>query len=47
MAAVTAVLAFLPSPSTGVYHLGPFTLHMYGVMLLLAIAAAVWGKSVV
>jgi prolipoprotein diacylglyceryl transferase len=42
MAAVTAVLAFLPSPSTGVYHLGPFTLHMYGVMLLLAIAAALW-----
>jgi prolipoprotein diacylglyceryl transferase len=36
------VLAAIPSPSTGVYHLGPFTLHMYGVMLLAAIAAAIW-----
>ncbi len=38
MTAVTAVLASIPSPSTGVYHLGPFTVHMYGLMLLLAIA---------
>jgi prolipoprotein diacylglyceryl transferase len=36
------VLAAIPSPSTGVYHLGPVTLHMYGVMLLVAIAAAIW-----
>jgi prolipoprotein diacylglyceryl transferase len=36
------VLAAIPSPSTGVYHVGPLTLHMYGVMLLLAIAGAVW-----
>jgi prolipoprotein diacylglyceryl transferase len=36
------VIAAIPSPSTGVYHLGPLTLHMYGVMLLLAIAAAIW-----
>jgi prolipoprotein diacylglyceryl transferase len=35
------VIAAIPSPHTGVYHLGPFTLHMYGVMLLLAIAAAI------
>jgi len=42
MAAVTAVLAAIPSPSTGVYHVGPLTLHMYGVMLLLAIAACAW-----
>jgi prolipoprotein diacylglyceryl transferase len=42
MRSMTAVLAYLPSPSTGVYHLGPFKLHMYGVMLLLAIAAAIW-----
>ena len=39
---VSAVLAFIPSPSTGVYHIGPFTLHMYGVTLLLAIGAALW-----
>jgi len=40
MALMSAALASIPSPSTGVFHLGPFTLHMYGVMLLLAIAAA-------
>jgi prolipoprotein diacylglyceryl transferase len=39
---VTTVLASIPSPPTGVYHLGPFTVHMYGLMLLLAIAAAIW-----
>ena len=39
---MTAVLAYLPSPSTGIYHVGPFTLHMYGVALLVAIAAALW-----
>src|SRR3954453_21754859 len=42
MGGVRAVLASIPSPPTGVYHVGPFTLHMYGVMLLLAIAAALW-----
>jgi len=42
MAAMGAVIASIPSPPTGVYHVGPFTIHMYGVMLLLAIAAAVW-----
>jgi len=36
------VIAAIPSPSTGVYHVGPLTLHMYGLMLLLAIAAAIW-----
>jgi prolipoprotein diacylglyceryl transferase len=36
------VIAAIPSPHTGVYHLGPLTLHMYGVMLLLAIAACLW-----
>jgi prolipoprotein diacylglyceryl transferase len=39
---VSGVLASIPSPPTGVYHLGPFTIHMYGLMLLLAIAAAIW-----
>lgn len=42
MALVGAVLASIPSPSTGVFRLGPLTLHMYGVMLLLAIAACIW-----
>jgi prolipoprotein diacylglyceryl transferase len=42
MAPVSAVLASIPSPPTGVYRLGPLTIHMYGVMLLLAIAACIW-----
>jgi phosphatidylglycerol---prolipoprotein diacylglyceryl transferase len=32
-------LANIPSPSSGTIDLGPFTIHMYGLMLLLAIAA--------
>jgi prolipoprotein diacylglyceryl transferase len=34
-------LASIPSPSSGNVHLGPLTIHMYGVMLLLGIAAAI------
>ena len=37
---VTPVVS-IPSPSEGTFDLGPVSLHMYGVMLLLAIAAAV------
>jgi prolipoprotein diacylglyceryl transferase len=33
------LLANIPSPSSGTIDLGPFTIHMYGLMLLLAIAA--------
>lgn len=36
-----ALLLFIPSPSSGQLELGPVTLHAYGLMLLLAIAAAV------
>jgi prolipoprotein diacylglyceryl transferase len=40
---VTGVaLASIPSPSSGTFSLGPLTLHMYGVMLLLGIAACIW-----
>jgi prolipoprotein diacylglyceryl transferase len=39
---VSAVIASIPSPPTGVYHVGPLTIHMYGLMLLLAIAACIW-----
>src|SRR5262249_31760719 len=35
------ILASIPSPSSGSVHLGPFTIHMYGRMLLLGIAAPV------
>lgn len=34
-------LANIPSPSSGTIDAGPFTIHMYGLMLLLAIAGAV------
>jgi prolipoprotein diacylglyceryl transferase len=35
------VVASIPSPSSGVVDLGPLTIHMYGVTLLVAIAAAI------
>jgi prolipoprotein diacylglyceryl transferase len=35
-------LAFIPSPHTGVVHIGPLTLHMYGLTLLVAILACIW-----
>ena len=38
---MSALLASIPSPSSGVVDVGPFSLHMYGVMLLVAIAAAI------
>ena len=34
-------LASIPSPHTGTIDLGPVTVHMYGLMLLLAIAACI------
>ena len=36
------VLGYIPSPSNGTFSLGPLTLHMYGLMLLLGIAACIW-----
>lgn len=39
---MSAVLASIPSPPHGSFTIGPLTLHMYGVMLLLGIAGAVW-----
>ena len=35
-------LASIPSPHSGVINLGPLHIHMYGLMLLVAIAACVW-----
>ena len=34
-------LASIPSPGSGTIDAGPFTIHLYGLMLLLAIASAV------
>jgi prolipoprotein diacylglyceryltransferase len=38
----SSVLGYIPSPHTGVVHLGPLQLHMYGLTLLVAILAAIW-----
>ena len=39
---MTGLIAYIPSPSSGTFNLGPLTLHMYGVMLLLGIAGCIW-----
>ena len=36
------LLASIPSPSHSTINLGPLAIHFYGLMLLLAIAAAMW-----
>jgi prolipoprotein diacylglyceryl transferase len=36
------LIASIPSPSSGTVDLGPFSLHMYGVTLLVAIALCIW-----
>jgi prolipoprotein diacylglyceryl transferase len=36
------MLGSIPSPHTNVVEIGPLTIHMYGLMLLLAIFACVW-----
>ena len=36
------MLSYIPSPHTGVFHLGPLQLHMYGLTLLVAILACIW-----
>ncbi len=36
------LLASIPSPSSGTLDLGPLTIHMYGLMLLAGIGAAIW-----
>jgi prolipoprotein diacylglyceryl transferase len=36
------VIASIPSPSSGFFELGPLDIHMYGLMLLLAIAVCIF-----
>jgi prolipoprotein diacylglyceryl transferase len=38
---VRALIAYIPSPNSGTIDIGPLTIHMYGLMLLLAIATCV------
>jgi prolipoprotein diacylglyceryl transferase len=40
---VSALLAYIPSPSSGSFQIAShFTIHMYGVMLLIGIAGCIW-----
>ena len=39
---MTLLLASIPSPHNGVFHIFGRPIHMYGLMLLLAIVAAIW-----
>ena len=36
------VLGSIPSPSSGVFHIGPLAIHAYGLMIALGVIAAVW-----
>jgi prolipoprotein diacylglyceryl transferase len=37
-----SLLASIPSPGSGVVDLGPLTIHMYGLTLLVAIGICIW-----
>jgi prolipoprotein diacylglyceryl transferase len=39
------VFAYLPSPSSGVLHVGPLTLRAYGLLIAAGVFAAVWWAS--
>jgi prolipoprotein diacylglyceryl transferase len=41
MTALTTVLS-IPSPSSGIWHLGPFPLRGYALAIILGIVAAIW-----
>src|SRR4051795_1183473 len=36
------MLLSIPSPSSGILHVGPLSIRMYGLMLLLGIAGCIW-----
>ncbi|MEU5408916.1 prolipoprotein diacylglyceryl transferase [Nocardia asteroides] len=42
MVAVNSVLAYIPSPPQGVWHLGPFPLRAYALFIILGIVVAIW-----
>ena len=37
-----ALLASIPSPTDGVFNIGPLAIHAYGMMIALGVVAAVW-----
>lgn len=42
MPAFISLVASIPSPRTGTISLGPFTIHLYGLTLLIAIGVCIW-----
>lgn len=36
------MIAAIPSPSSGIIHIGPLPIHAYGLMIALGVLAAVW-----
>ncbi|WP_081907010.1 prolipoprotein diacylglyceryl transferase [Microbispora sp. NRRL B-24597] len=38
----TELLAYIPSPSQGVWHLGPFPLRAYALCIIVGIVVAIW-----
>ncbi|RZS82872.1 prolipoprotein diacylglyceryl transferase [Motilibacter rhizosphaerae] len=42
MSAPAAVLASIPSPSQGVWHLGPFPVRAYALSIILGVVLSVW-----
>ena len=39
---MSALVASIPSPSSGVLTIGPLSIHAYGLMIALGVIAAVW-----
>ena len=39
---MTAIVASIPSPSSGALKIGPLSIHAYGLMIALGVIAAVW-----
>lgn len=39
---IAALSAYIPSPSTGGFHVGPLEIHAYGLTFAVAIAAGIW-----
>ena len=35
-------LAYIPSPTFSKFQVGPFTIHMYAICILIGICVAVW-----
>lgn len=36
------MIAYIPSPSSGVFHLGPLPIHAYGMMIAIGVIAGAW-----